>query len=362
MVKGRGGSNGPDLSGIGARSTIKEINAWLDNPTGQVGKKTLGVCPFWAFCPDFQWAIADVTLKKGGTLRGFLRGQTEHEAQIQTLDGKLHLLDASQYNSVTREKLSIMPVLKATADQRRDLLAYFSSLAGVEEGPLATASAPVTQADIDQIMKPRRGDWASYNGGFDGNRFSSLDQITAANVKQLQPQFLFAPGGSGLEGTPIVIGDMMYVTGGTRVCALNARTGAPLWCVPRNSGIASAPKSASPPVGPNRGVAVLGDRVFYISDDAYLVALNRLTGAVMWSQGQVLQLHGADGGERHDRRRHCRRRLSHARLPGSLSPRQRQAGLALLYHPQTGRDAAVQDLDRPGAGNRRRRHLAYRIV
>ena len=63
----------------------------------------------------------------------------------------------------------------------------------------------------------------------------------------------------------------------------NARTGAPLWCVPRNNGIASAPKSASPPVGPNRGVAVLGDRVFYISDDAYLVCLNRLTGAVMWS-------------------------------------------------------------------------------
>ena len=283
MVKGRGGSNGPDLSGIGARSTIKEINAWLDNPTGQMGKKTLGVCPFWAFCPDFQWAIANVALKDGGTLRGFLRGQTEHEAQVQTLDGKLHLLDASQYNSVTREKQSIMPVLKATADQHRDLLAYFSSLAGVEEGPLATASAPVTQADIDQIMKPRRGDWASYNGGFDGNRFSSLDQITTANVKRLQPQFLFAPGGSGLEGTPIVIGNMMYVTGGTRVCALNARTGAPLWCVPRNSGIASAPKSASPPVGPNRGVAVLGDRVFYISDDAYLVALNRLTGAVMWS-------------------------------------------------------------------------------
>ena len=28
---------------------------------------------------------------------------------------------------------------------------------------------------------------------------------------------------------------------------------------------------------------MLGDRVFYISDDAYLVALNRLTGAVMWS-------------------------------------------------------------------------------
>jgi PQQ-dependent dehydrogenase (methanol/ethanol family) len=283
MVRGRGASLGPDLSGIGARSTFREINAWLDNPTSQMGVKTLAVCPFWAFCPDFQWAIANVGLKDGGNLRGYLRGQTEHEVQVLDMQGKLHLLDASQYGSVTREKQSTMPALHATAGQRRDLLAYLSSLAGVEEGPLATPSAPVTQADIDQIMKPKRGDWPGYNGGFDGNRFSRLDQITTANVKNLQPQFAFAPGGSGLEGTPVVIDGVMYVTGGTRVCALNARTGAPIWCAPRNNAIASTPKSAPAPVGPNRGVAVLGARVFYISDDAYLVCLNRLTGAVMWS-------------------------------------------------------------------------------
>jgi PQQ-dependent dehydrogenase (methanol/ethanol family) len=283
MVKGRGASAGPDLSGIGARSTLKEINAWLDNPTSQMGVKTLAVCPFWAFCPDFQWAIADVALKDGSHLSGYLRGQTEHEAQILDMQGHLHLLNASLYTSVTRQTTSAMPVMHATADQRRDLLAYLSSLAGVEEGPLATASVPVAQADIDQIMKPRHGDWPSYNGGLDGNRWSGLDQITTTNVKNLQPQFVFAPGGSGLEGTPVVIGDVMYVTGGTRVCALNARTGSPIWCTPRNNGIASTPKSAPAPVGPNRGVAVLGDRVFYISDDAYLVCLNRLTGAVMWS-------------------------------------------------------------------------------
>lgn len=283
MVKGRGASLGPDLSGIAARSTLKEINAWLDNPTSQMGVKTLAVCPFWAFCPDFQWAIADVALKSGGHLGGYLRGQTEHETQILDSSGKLHLLDASQYDSVTRQTQSAMPVLHATADQRRDLLAYLSSLAGVEEGALTTPSAPVTQADIDQVMKPRQGDWPSYNGGVDGNRWSGLAQITTANVKNLQPQFVFAPGGSGLEATPVVINGVMYVTGGTRVCALNARTGTSIWCTPRNNGIASTPKSAPAPVGPNRGVAVLGDRVFYISDDAYLVCLNRLTGAVMWS-------------------------------------------------------------------------------
>ena len=242
----------------GARSTLKEINTWLDNPTTRMGVTSLGVCPFWAFCPDFQWAMADVALKDGGTLRGFLRGQTEHEVQIQTLDGKLHLLDEAQYNSVTREKQSAMPVLHATPDQRRDLLAYLSSLAGVEEGALTAASAPVTQADIDQIMKPKRGDWPSYNGGLDGNRFSPLDQITTANVKTAAAAISFAPGGQGLEGTPVVMDGIMYVTGGTRTCALNAKTGAHIWCTPRNSGIAGAPKSAPAPVGPNRGVAFSG--------------------------------------------------------------------------------------------------------
>jgi PQQ-dependent dehydrogenase (methanol/ethanol family) len=284
MVKGRGGVNGPDLSGIAVRSTLKEINTWLDDPTSLMGVKSLAVCPFWAFCPDFQWAVADVTLKDTTVLRGFVRNQTEHEVALQTLDGKFRLLDASEYTTVTREKQSYMPALHASAEQRRDLLAYLCSLAGVEEGPTLAPQSPVSQADIDQIMMPKSGDWPSYNGTLDANRYSSLQQINTTNVKDLRPQFVFAPGGQGLEGTPVVIGGLMYVTGGARVCALNAKTGAHLWCVSRDNGIASAPRSAAAPVGPNRGVAVLGDRVLYISDDAYLVCLNRLTGAVMWSR------------------------------------------------------------------------------
>jgi PQQ-dependent dehydrogenase (methanol/ethanol family) len=284
MVKGRGGVSGPDLSGIAARSTLKEIDTWLDNPTSLMGVKSLAVCPFWAFCPDFQWAVADVTLKDGTLLRGFVRNETEHEVALQSLDGNLRLLDASDYTAVTREKQSYMPALHASPEQRRDLLAYLSSLAGVEEGPAPGPQPPTSQADIDQIMKPKTGDWPGYNGTLDARRYSPLRQINTGNVKRLQPQFIFTPGGQGLEGTPVVIGGLMYVTGGTRVCALNAKTGAHVWCVSRDNGIAGAPRTAAAPVGPNRGVAVLGDRVLYISDDAYLVCLNRLTGAVMWSR------------------------------------------------------------------------------
>ena len=34
--------------------------------------------------------------------------------------------------------------------------------------------------------------------------------------------------------------------------------------------------------GVNRGVAVLGDRVFMVTDHAHLIALNRFTGDLLW--------------------------------------------------------------------------------
>ena len=37
MVRGRGASNGPDLSAIAARSTRPEMERWLDNPTSLMG-------------------------------------------------------------------------------------------------------------------------------------------------------------------------------------------------------------------------------------------------------------------------------------------------------------------------------------
>ncbi len=290
MVRGRGASDGPDLSNLAARSTASEIEKVLDNPTSQMGTRSLAICPPWAFCPDFSWSVVDVTLNDGTKLRGFERKLTEHDLIIQTFDNKIRLLDASEYRDLVRERQSYMPPLKASAMQRRDLLAYLSSLGGIEEGPTNGSAAPVTQADIERVMNPRKGEWTTYNGAPSGNRYSPLDQVNVGNVLRLQPQLIFSPGGSGLEGTPLVMDGMMYVTGDPQTCAINARTGTPIWCTPRTNGLGSGLSNRShgsglvTPKGPNRGVALLGDRVFYVSDDAYLVCLNRLTGAIMWSR------------------------------------------------------------------------------
>src|SRR6185295_13339102 len=63
MVQGRGSSNGPDLSAIAARSTRAELERWLDNPTSMMGTKSLSICPGWAYCADFQWAMQNIVLK-----------------------------------------------------------------------------------------------------------------------------------------------------------------------------------------------------------------------------------------------------------------------------------------------------------
>jgi PQQ-dependent dehydrogenase (methanol/ethanol family) len=291
MVRGRGASSGPDLSAIAARSTKAELEHWLDDPSALMGTKSLPICPGYAFCPDFQWAMQDIVLKSGEKLRGFARRRTEHEVALQTLDGKFRMLLTEQIASIAQEKRSYMPQFRGTSASRVSLLAYLGTLGGINAGALPDAP-PVLQSDIDAVMHPRPGDWATYNGKRDGNHHNPLAQIAVNNVRQLQPQWAFTPGGVGLEGEPIVVNGIMYITGGPQVCALDAATGLAIWCTPRTNGIGvqravggrARGNQAPPPAGPNRGVGILGDRLFYTSDDAYLVCVNRLTGAVMWSE------------------------------------------------------------------------------
>ena len=74
MVHGRGKVNGPDLSAIGRRSTVRELELVLENPTSQMGIHTTTTCPSWAFCPDETWRVVNVKMRDGQRLRGFARG------------------------------------------------------------------------------------------------------------------------------------------------------------------------------------------------------------------------------------------------------------------------------------------------
>ena len=120
-------------------------------------------------------------------------------------------------------------------------------------------------------------DWPIYNGDPRGNRYTTLSQINKSTIQRLAPKWVFAfPGGGQLQGTPIVVGGMMYVTNPNEVIALDAGSGRLIWQFKRPRTIGITAGSA------NRGAAVAGDRLFFETDNAHTLALNRFTGDVIW--------------------------------------------------------------------------------
>jgi PQQ-dependent dehydrogenase (methanol/ethanol family) len=271
MVRGVGASNGPDLSSIGLQSTVREIELVLQDPTSQMATHSAAWCPPWAFCRDESWNVADVRLNDGTSLRGFTRHQGKEDLQLQTFDGSIHSLKAGDYALTKRETISYMPPLQSTSEERQNLIAYLSKLNGPILGPLTSEQKPIA------ALLPKPGDWPTYNGVPGGNRNSRLANINTRNVSRLTLAWVHPLRSPDLQATPLVSDGVMYVTAPNQLCGLDARTGSEIWCYGYQS-------SADGPLGrqPNRGAALLGDRVFFVTDAAHLLCLNRITGGVMW--------------------------------------------------------------------------------
>ncbi len=123
-------------------------------------------------------------------------------------------------------------------------------------------------------------DWPTYHGNDAGNRHSQLDQIHRGNVSALAPAWFFpVPDHRMIEGTPVVVDGIMYVTGVNQVFALDAATGRQIWSYgrPRSEGLVG-----DAAIGLNRGVAIRGDLLFSVTDNAHAFALNRWTGDLVW--------------------------------------------------------------------------------
>ncbi|MDE3198581.1 MAG: PQQ-binding-like beta-propeller repeat protein [Acidobacteriota bacterium] len=126
---------------------------------------------------------------------------------------------------------------------------------------------------------PGPGDWLTYNGSDSGNRYSALRQIDTSNVGGLELRWVFPMTYFGIESTPLEADGTLYVTGPNEVFALDARTGNPLW---RYSRPATSGLDGDSKLGTNRGVALLGDRIFFVTDNAHLLALDRANGQLVW--------------------------------------------------------------------------------
>ncbi len=126
------------------------------------------------------------------------------------------------------------------------------------------------------------GDWLSYGRNYSEDRFSSLNQITKANIKDLGLAWSINLGTTrGIEATPLVVDGIMYLSGPWSVVyAIDARKGQLIWTydpeVPREYGERACCDVV------NRGVALYKGLIFVGSLDGRLIAIDAATGGKVW--------------------------------------------------------------------------------
>jgi PQQ-dependent dehydrogenase (methanol/ethanol family) len=270
-INGRGGIVGPDLSAAGTR-TPEALRAKILNPNAATGGRG-GTAPL----------VVVAKRTDGREIQGVRRGEDTFTLQIVDASGQLHLLDKARLTDIRRESRSLMPQdysTRLTAAELQNLLAYLSAQKARDLAKTSMASIPggITYERL-RNSKAEPQNWLHYWGDYQGTHYSALKEISVANVSRLQARWSTTLGTMGtLETKPLVVDGIMYVTAPGMVVALDARTGRQIWSYTRQQKVRN-PNEINPF---NRGVAILGNRVFFGTLDAALVALDARTGRTLW--------------------------------------------------------------------------------
>ncbi|PYR45007.1 MAG: pyrrolo-quinoline quinone [Acidobacteria bacterium] len=127
---------------------------------------------------------------------------------------------------------------------------------------------PVTE---ETLRNPSPADWINWRRTGDGWGYSPLNQITRANVGQLQLVWSWAMQPGADEATPLVYNGVMYLPSPSGIQAVDAATGDFIWEFKR-AGVA------------RRNLAIFGEHIFAGTTDAHLIAVNARTGRLVWDQ------------------------------------------------------------------------------
>jgi alcohol dehydrogenase (cytochrome c) len=155
------------------------------------------------------------------------------------------------------------------------------SMAVLAEKKSKLRQIQVGYADLVAAVEPG-DDWLTYGGAYGSNRHSSLTQIDTRNVNRLGVRWMhqLVGGYDKIEATPIVRDGIMYFTVPPgRVLAVDASSGRQIWEYVHKYTFIGGGEG---PLQQNRGVALIGDRVFVGTWDSRLVALSAATGRELW--------------------------------------------------------------------------------
>lgn len=122
--------------------------------------------------------------------------------------------------------------------------------------------------------------WLTYSGGYDSQRHSTLDQIDADNVADLELKWVYqAESLDVFQTSPLVVDGIMYLTEAPNtVVALDAKLGRVFWRYEYTPSNLSRPCCGRV----NRGLGMLGHTLFMATIDARLIAIDARTGRPLW--------------------------------------------------------------------------------
>lgn len=133
---------------------------------------------------------------------------------------------------------------------------------------------PVTQA---MNLEPDPANWTMWRRNYAAWGYSPLDQVDRTNVTELELAWAWNMTDGRQETTPLVYDGIMYLHNqGDTVQALDAATGDLIWQYVRDlpGNLATSSSSIS------RSMMLSGDKLYFVSGDMYLVALDPTNGQV----------------------------------------------------------------------------------
>ena len=145
---------------------------------------------------------------------------------------------------------------------------------------LLTAAGVAGQGGLDpaKLMNPGTDSWPTYNGDYSGRRYSALAHVDVTNVKALSLAWIRPLTGpvQTIKATPLMIGGVLYISTQDNGYAIDARTGRELWHF--------AWQSQGGNHLSNRGMAALGDTLYFETPDCHLVAVDMKEGKQRWNK------------------------------------------------------------------------------
>src|SRR5437016_3625823 len=161
------------------------------------------------------------------------------------------------------------------------------ALAVAAFGLAAIVSLRAQNVTFERIQHPEKEpqNWLSYSQNLFNQRFSPLTQITPANAKNLELQWVWQSKSlEKFEATALVVDGVLYTLQGPpaqgvyEVVALDAASGRPFWTLEYKPLLEARPCCGRV----SRGLAILGDTLYMGTIDAHLVAIDAKTGKILW--------------------------------------------------------------------------------